>query len=421
LETRRGERSRGSSARSRPSSPTSSQPVRAKEPSNGEPHVSTVGELAALLLPTRPPRREQAAQPILRRLLGLDAVGRPRWLTQSEIAREHKLTRARIGQILGEARKKWTKIPALSELREEIVSILAYHGQILTVDELADANVSRRGAAGEENLLARESFAIVRAALETESELAQPRFLLRRPRDGHVVLVVRDDPETGGLDGPKLADYALRLGEEADALARAETLPSPSRVQEMLRVIGPPSGLAVLTTNRLLRIATRCSRQAALSSRLEFYPKGMSAERALRLAQGSLAGAKELTPAQIQERVLGRYPEAQPLPARPELDRLLQEAGCDLKWTAAARGGQGAYVPPHVPTFTISSRTSFGAPRIFLKKLVSDVLDRIDQFEDFDPRRDYALTLSDAELSAVERAARHETTASDLDKIGLEP
>ena len=61
------------------------------------------------------------------------------------------------------------------------------------------------------------------------------------------------------------------------------------------------------------------------------------------------------------------------------------------------------------------------APRIFLKKLVSDVLDRIDQFEDFDPRRDYALTLSDAELSAAERAARQETTASDLDKIGLEP
>jgi hypothetical protein len=61
------------------------------------------------------------------------------------------------------------------------------------------------------------------------------------------------------------------------------------------------------------------------------------------------------------------------------------------------------------------------APRIFLKKLVSDVLDRIDQFEDFDPRRDYALTLSDAELSAVERSARNETTASDLDRIGLDP
>jgi hypothetical protein len=43
------------------------------------------------------------------------------------------------------------------------------------------------------------------------------------------------------------------------------------------------------------------------------------------------------------------------------------------------------------------------APRLFLKKLVSDVLDRIDQFEDFDPRRHYRLTVSSAELTDVER------------------
>ena len=34
------------------------------------------------------------------------------------------------------------------------------------------------------------------------------------------------------------------------------------------------------------------------------------------------------------------------------------------------------------------------APRVFLKKLVADVLDRVDQFDDFDPRRDYALTVT---------------------------
>ena len=43
------------------------------------------------------------------------------------------------------------------------------------------------------------------------------------------------------------------------------------------------------------------------------------------------------------------------------------------------------------------------APRVFLKKLVSDVLDRVDQFADFAPRRDYALTLSATELTGVER------------------
>lgn len=55
------------------------------------------------------------------------------------------------------------------------------------------------------------------------------------------------------------------------------------------------------------------------------------------------------------------------------------------------------------------------APRVFLKKLVSDVLDRIDQFPDFDPRRDYALTLTDTELTPAERATRHASSVDDID------
>jgi hypothetical protein len=51
------------------------------------------------------------------------------------------------------------------------------------------------------------------------------------------------------------------------------------------------------------------------------------------------------------------------------------------------------------------------APRIFLKKLVTDVLDRIEQFKDFDPRRDYAPTLRPAELSETERNAAALTVA----------
>jgi hypothetical protein len=57
------------------------------------------------------------------------------------------------------------------------------------------------------------------------------------------------------------------------------------------------------------------------------------------------------------------------------------------------------------------------APRVFLKKLVADVLDRIDQFPDFDPRQHYALTVSEAELTAVERNA---AAARDVDNIELE-
>ena len=57
------------------------------------------------------------------------------------------------------------------------------------------------------------------------------------------------------------------------------------------------------------------------------------------------------------------------------------------------------------------------SPRIFLKKLVADVLDRIDQFADFDPRTHYALTISESELLPVERQAMG---ASDVDEVELE-
>ena len=57
------------------------------------------------------------------------------------------------------------------------------------------------------------------------------------------------------------------------------------------------------------------------------------------------------------------------------------------------------------------------APRVFLKKLVGDVLDRVDQFPDFDPRRDYRLTIVNGELTEVERNAR---AASSVDEIDLD-
>ncbi|MEX5296109.1 BREX system ATP-binding protein BrxD [Kocuria sp. CPCC 205268] len=56
------------------------------------------------------------------------------------------------------------------------------------------------------------------------------------------------------------------------------------------------------------------------------------------------------------------------------------------------------------------------APRLFLKKLVGDVLDRVDQFPDFDPRQHYSLTLSRDDMTDVERNA----SARTADDISLD-
>ncbi|AGA26313.1 BREX system ATP-binding protein BrxD [Singulisphaera acidiphila] len=57
------------------------------------------------------------------------------------------------------------------------------------------------------------------------------------------------------------------------------------------------------------------------------------------------------------------------------------------------------------------------APRLFLKKLLADVLDRVDQHADFHPRQHYRLTIAEDELNRVERAARG---AASVDEIELD-
>jgi hypothetical protein len=60
------------------------------------------------------------------------------------------------------------------------------------------------------------------------------------------------------------------------------------------------------------------------------------------------------------------------------------------------------------------------APRLFLKKLVGEVLDRVELFDDFDPNRDYRLTVDTAELSDVERNAAAGRPAANPDDVELD-
>lgn len=81
-----------------------------------------------------------------------------------------------------------------------------------------------------------------------------------------------------------------------------------------------------------------------------------------------------------------------------------------LKDLATAVGGE------------LGGRTGI-APRLFLKKLVSDVLDRVDLFDDFNPRRDYQLTVSVDELTPAEREAHlrgNRDPAGSVDEIDLD-
>ena len=231
------------------------------------------------------------------------------------------------------ARERWLKSPPVTSVRADIARLLVTHGGVMTVLELTQALLAARGSAEpDDRVRLRLAAAVARACLEAESALAGSRYQLFE--NGPIPLVAT---------GSELADYAKRLARAADEAAKTEPLLAPQRAAESLEAVAPPDTITPLSTQRLLRLATAASQGAALSSRLEIYPRGMAASQAVKLSLGALAGPKFLTAEQVAERVRGRYPEAEPLPPRPWLDALLADAGASLVWKEAGSNGPGYY------------------------------------------------------------------------------
>ena len=269
---------------------------------------------------------------MIRSLLGLDDDLKEPWPSQTSVADFSKVTRARIGQVVGKFQDRWAKEPAITRLRTDLVGIVESAGGAMAVSELAEALVVTRGCVEEEPLRTRLARSLVRAAVEVERSMGEPRFQVRRDGDRVLVALSQD-----------LAGYAFRLGDLADKLAAEDPLVPPQRVLQRLREVSPPGGAPVLTDSRLVRLAAAASCRAALSSRQELYPPGMDAARAIKLSQGALHGVASLTVQEVRERVRSRYPEAAPLPDPPVLDTLLQEAGFEFQWNPTLKG-VGGYV-----------------------------------------------------------------------------
>ena len=323
----------------------------------------SVDELQRQLLPAGRSADAQRDVDTLAVLLGLrDGGSAGEWPSQSAAARALGAPPVAVSQALARARRRWSRLPALTRLRHDIVEMLDAHDNVMTMHELVDGILTNRGSVQEHPLRSRLAAACVRAAVEVERHLAAPRWIVRRIAAPTVALLARDavdDDGTTRLDGHRLADYAVRLGRAADDLATAEPLPSPGRVIEVLRDVDSPADVTKPAPNRLLALATAVSSGAALSSRLELYPRGMDAARALKLALGALAGARTLTSDEVRRRIAGRYPEAALLPDRPALDALLQDAGSELRWQSKAGNGRGAYESPFRSFVTVGSETRY--------------------------------------------------------------
>ncbi|MEU5210131.1 BREX system serine/threonine kinase PglW [Streptomyces sp. NPDC020742] len=283
------------------------------------------------------------------------------WVRQRDVADAVGLTAGRIPHIVKKARERWHEDAALELLREQVVELLTERGRVAPVIELADALIARRGTQHVERRDRRAlAVSLLRAVVERESynedNESPPLFRYfhaRMPKGtdpvlGLLALDVREDvdgPDTPTL--PALQEYALSLGARADRLAALESLPTASTVLTELDAVRRPPGSLGWDERRTAEIAVAASTRAALTPRLEIYPRDLHLVRALRITQAGVVavqpGVEEerqpgLTVDALHKRVATRFPDLgtdplapRELPTGSALVRDLKQAGFELK------------------------------------------------------------------------------------------
>ncbi|WP_157995788.1 BREX system serine/threonine kinase PglW [Thermomonospora amylolytica] len=317
-------------------------------------HRLGLDEVAAQLVPRGKPSAEQR---VIRLVLALPgAEGQPAetkpWDPLSKVAQAFGSDDlAYVGTVLAKARQRWTKDnPALTALRRTVLELLVEHGRVMEAGQLAAALLTRRGCVlNDPQARLTLAAACLRAAVEAEELRDNPRLVRRRHNDKVLIASVEEVDATAPSE-EELLDYAVKLGERADELVDLSAdapLPSLAAVRAALLEVPRPEGAQPLSDTDLIALAAGASRNAAVTARLELYPRDLDPSRALRLAQVvSHLRHPGIEPERLRERVLARFPELTNLPEDPaELRTLLLEMGEKVEVTYDERGLPRYVVP----------------------------------------------------------------------------
>ncbi len=274
----------------------------------------------------------------------------PAWAPQAAIAAQTELSQPYVGTLLAKARERWAKSARpVTAVRVTVREILDRHGRVMEASQLAAALLAERGCAlGDATARLAVAQACLRAAVETEEHLENPR--LDHCRAGEKVLiasVLEGDP-TAPTE-KELLDYAISLGRTADELvdlADGSPLPGAAAARRVLAEVPRPPGMPALPDTDLVALAVGASRNAAMTARLELYPRSLSPARALQLSQAaSYLAEPGLKPDELRERVLARFPELADLPEPGELRKLLVGMGHRVD-VVTGKDGKPRYVTP---------------------------------------------------------------------------
>jgi serine/threonine protein kinase len=305
---------------------------------------------AELLLTHAGSARAASRRATARLLLGLDP-GLDPFASQNELSVVLAVTRARVAQQVAALQDGWAAYPACRDVLDAVAETarqsLADFGGVATVEELAgavQAALPPSAATSDSVSPDRIAAGLLRLALDRAQALhradAGEEQLAARRRDGRIALLATD---------PALLDPAESLGRTGDDLvAQAQSAGEPlvpaERAAQRLRdgwaraYAGQLASPAALSDARLLRLAAALAQDAVLSGSNELYHHDLSLTDALALALRGAGGSQAVTPHEVRDRVRARFPALPPLPDRPRLDQLINEAGLGLVYDERQHG-----------------------------------------------------------------------------------
>ena len=189
---------------------------------------ASVDRLCAKVRRGNPKNGDETEQKFLESLLGLDKDGQS-WPSRSQLSLDLKIDREQINKYLGAAHERWKRDSLLTQMRSDIENIITREGGALSLQELSTSILLARGSVEEEPLRSAQAIAVARAAMETESIMAEPRFVVRRESASASAGQTQSNRIVIALN-QTIADYAIKLGDIADELAThclLYTSPSP--------------------------------------------------------------------------------------------------------------------------------------------------------------------------------------------------
>ena len=273
-------------------------------------------------------------------LLGLvpEHLGDGSWPNLTQVAEMLGVTRPRISQLLEKLRTPWQRISDETGLADDVHRIVTALGGVADAGEVARALLATQGSAATEPSRTRQAFGVVRAVIEADlARGGDSRFAARRMGGRMILALEPEDPEA--LPADATLDWVKQLAEVADRLAVQRPVPVRATALHALRQVAVPDRITPLGDDRLLRVAAAASRTASVGGRGEIYPRGLDAQEAVRLTLAGISAARlQLTPEVLTERVAGRFPEAESLPPRPALDRLVTAVDPSLSWNGTGYG-----------------------------------------------------------------------------------